>query len=194
MRLLRHACWLLALSGGIPAHAADDLSVEAQRKGAFVEVRARATIEAPLSVIWATLTDYERLPEFVPGLRKSRVVSRSGTSAIVEQSGEARFLVFTFPIDVMLESVEKPPYAIRVRALSGTLRHLDGGYEIEPEAEGGRFLLRWVGTIAPDISLPPLFGEVVMRMSIEDQFTGMVREIERREALRRAGDKDTRRK
>lgn len=193
MRLLHLACCLFFLGAG-SARAAEDLSVEAARKGAFVEVKARATIDAPLSVIWTTLTDYERLPEFVPGLKKSRVTSRSGSTVVVEQSGEARFLVFTFPIDVVLESVEKPPYSIRVRALSGTLRYLEGGYEVEPDQDPGKFILRWTGTIAPDVSLPPLFGEVVMRMSIEDQFTGMVREIDRREALRRAGDKDARRK
>ena len=34
--------------------------------------------------------------------------------------------------------------------------------------------------------MPPLLGELVMRSIIEDQFRGMVREIERRDALRRA--------
>lgn len=189
----RLACWLFLLAAAT-AQAAEDLSVVAARKGAFVEVKARATIDAPLSVIWTTLTDYEKLPEFVPGLKKSRVASRNGSTAVVEQSGEARFLMFSFPIDVVLEAVEMPPSSIRVRALSGTLRYLEGGYDVEAEPESGKFILRWVGTIAPDVSLPPLFGEVVMRMSIEDQFTGMVREIDRREALRRAGDKDARRK
>ncbi|MEI6720024.1 MAG: SRPBCC family protein [Betaproteobacteria bacterium] len=193
MPLSRLACWLFPLVAAT-ARAAEDLSVEAARKGAFVEVKARATIDAPLSVIWTALTDYEKLPEFVPGLKKSRVASRNGSTVVVEQSGEARFLMFSFPVDVVLEAVEKPQSSIRVRALSGTLRYLEGGYDVEAEPDSGKFILRWVGTIAPDVSLPPLFGEVVMRMSIEDQFTGMVREIDRREALRRAGDKDARRK
>lgn len=193
MRLLRLACWFPILAAAA-AHAAEDLSVEATRKGPYVEVRARATIDAPLSVIWTTLTDYERLPEFVPGLKKSRVVSRNGSTAIVEQSGEARFLMFTFPIDVTLEAVEKPPSSLRVRVLSGTLRYLDGGYSVDADPDSAKLVLHWVGTIAPDVSLPPLFGEVVMRMSIEDQFTGMVREIDRREALRRAAEMDARRK
>lgn len=193
MPLSRFACWVFLLAAAT-VHAAEDLSVEAARKGAFVEVKARATIDAPLGVIWAVLTDYEKLPDFVPGLKKSRVASRNGTTVVVEQSGEARFLMFSFPIDVVLEAVEKPQSSIRVRSLSGTLRYLEGGYDVEAEPDSGKFILRWVGTIAPDVSLPPLLGEVVMRMSIEDQFTGMVREIDRREALRRAGDKDARRK
>lgn len=181
---LRSTCWLLFL-GCVTVHAAEDLSVEATRTGEYVEVRARATVEAPFSVIWGTLTDYERLPEFIPGLRKSRILSRRGGRTIVEQTGAARFLFFSFPIDVKLEALENPPYSLRVRAISGTLRYLDGGYQLEGDPAGTKFILRWMGTIAPDVSLPPLFGEVVMRMSIEDQFSGMVREIERREAVRR---------
>ena len=57
---------------------------------------------------------------------------------------------------------------------------------MDPEPKGGKIVLSWVGAIIPDVSLPPLIGEVVMRMRIEDQFTGMVREIERRESVRRA--------
>jgi ribosome-associated toxin RatA of RatAB toxin-antitoxin module len=187
MRLLRLACWFLVL-GAVAAHAAEGLTVEATRKGPHVEVRARAVVDAPLSVIWTTLTDYERLPEFVSSMKKSRVTSRKGSTAIIEQVGEARFLMFTFPIDVTLEAKENPPMSIRVRALSGTLRHLEGRYDVEPDPDSAKFILRWTGTIAPDFSLPPLFGEVVMRMSIEDQFTAMVGEIERREALRRAAE------
>ncbi len=190
---LRLACWLLCL-GCAATHAAEDLTVEAARNGEYVEVRARATVDASISVIWGTLTDYERLPQFIPGLKKSRILSRNGATTIVMQSGSARFLFFSFPIDVKLEAVENPPSSLRVRALSGTLRYLEGGYQLEGDPAGTRFVLHWEGTIAPDVSLPPLFGEVVMRMSIEDQFTGMVREIERREALRGGKSADRRTK
>ena len=185
MRPLRFACLLLTF-GTAAAYAAGEVKVEAMRKGEFIDVRAYALVEAPLSVIWTTLTDYDRLPEFIPGLRKSRVLSRRGSTVIVEQSGEAHFLMFSFPIDVTLEALERPPFSIQVRALSGNLRHFEGGYMVDPDPAGPGMVLRWEGTIIPDISLPPLIGEVVMRMRIEDQFTGMVREIERREFVRRA--------
>ena len=184
MRPIRFACWLL-LFGTAAAHAAAEVKVEATRKGEFIDIRAVASIEAPLSVIWTALTDYDRLPEFIPGLRRSKVISRRGGTVVVEQSGEARFLMFSFPIDVTLEALERPQSSIQVRALSGNLRHFEGGYTVEAEASGTAMVLRWEGTIIPDVSLPPLIGEVVMRMRIEDQFTGMVREIERREASRR---------
>lgn len=179
-----HMLWMCSLGFAPTTQAAEDFLVEAQRKGELIEVRARAIVEAPLATVWATLTDYERLPEFVPGIRKSKVIARRGPTATVEQSGEARFLFFTYLIEVTVDSTERPPF-IEVKRVSGNVKHLEGRYETEVLEGGRKVLLRWNGAIAPDISLPPLIGEVLMRLSIEDQFGGMVREIERREAVRR---------
>ena len=185
-RLLLSCFWIAS------AGAAEDLSVEATRRGSAVEVRARATIDAPHAVVWDTLTDYNRLSEFIPGMLKSRIVEWRGNEAIVEQLGEAKFLFFSFPIDVTVGSASLPPDAITVRVIRGNLKRLEGGYRIE-RVDEGRVVLRWTGLIEPDAILPPLLGEAVMRANIEDQFTGMVREIERREALRRANAKESKR-
>ena len=185
MRVVLAFAAVLAVSS---AGAADDMSVEATRRGAAVEVVARATVRAAHEVVWSTLTDYDRLHEFIPGLRKSRLIEYRGSTAIVDQAGEARLLVLSFPIEVTLASTERPPNAIDVRLLKGNLRRLDGGYRIEP-GTGDELVLRWTGLLEPAEPLPPLIGEVLVRLSIEDQFFGMVREIERREALRRDKDK-----
>lgn len=169
------------------APAADDVSVETMRRGDAVEVSARAVLDAPQALVWATLTDYAGLPGFVPGLRASQVLERRGAIALVHQQGEARFLFFSRAIDVLVESTESPPSVIEVRLVKGSLRRLSGRYEIASlaTAAGSRIELRWTGTIEPESGLPPLIGEWLMRANIEDQFLGMVREIERREAGRR---------
>jgi ribosome-associated toxin RatA of RatAB toxin-antitoxin module len=191
MRALTFAafCCLLLLACAGAARAADDVSVEATRRDEALEVVCRAMLDAPLELVWQTLTDYGRLAEFIPGMRRSRVVERRGAAAVVEQSGEARFLFMTFPIEVTLVSTERPPYAIEVSVLKGNLKRLDGTYRIEPQG-GGRMLLTWTG-IVEALSMPPLLGEMVMRSNIEDQFRGMVREIERRDALRRGREGET---
>ena len=86
MRLLRFACWLL-IFGTSASHAEAEVKVEAIRKGEFIEARASAAIDAPLSVIWTTLTDYDRLPEFIPGLRRSKSPSRRDGPGSVEPAG-----------------------------------------------------------------------------------------------------------
>lgn len=177
LRALLLALWT-ATAGG-----ADGLSVETTRRGTAVEVRAYALIKAEHGTVWSTLTDYDHLSEFVPGMRSSRVLERRGNTWVVEQRGETRFLFFAHPVEVTVLATARPPYALDVRLLKGNLRRLDGGYRMEP-APGGRIVLRWIGLVEPQ-SLPPLLGELVMRASIESQFAGMVREIERREARSR---------
>jgi carbon monoxide dehydrogenase subunit G len=175
--------WLMLLVAPHLA-AATAVDVQTSRAGNLIEVHAQATIDAPLTTVWGTLTDYERLPEFIPGLKKSRVIARNGSTATVEQSGEARFLFFTVPIDVTLESIERPPLAIEVRRVAGSLRQLQGRYETQVLTATNQVQLRWTGSVEPESDLPPLIGEALMRHSIKAQFMGMVREIERREAAR----------
>ena len=182
MRALRGLAIAFLQAGA--AAAADDLTVDAFRRGAAVEVIARATLHAPQELVWRTLTDYDQLASFIPGMLKSRVIERRGPAAIVEQFGEVRFLFFRFPIEVTLSSVELPPDVIEVRVLKGNLRRLEGGYRIERGAAPDSLVLHWRGLIQPDAPLPPLLEEVIMRANIEDQFAGMVREIERRQAER----------
>lgn len=181
--ILRTSICLLVLLPAGGARAADNVSVEATRHDDALEVVSKAMLDAPLDLIWQTLTDYGRLAEFIPGMRRSRVLEQRGATFIVEQSGVATFLFVSTPIEVTLASTEHPPYAIEVSMIKGNLKRLDGAYRIEPQG-GGRMLLTWIGTVEAQ-SMPPLLGEMVMRSNIEDQFRGMVREIERRDALRR---------
>ena len=175
---------LLVLSLAAADARAEEISVEAQRREGALEVLCRALVEAPVELIWQTLTDYNRLAEFIPGMTSSRVLSRSGAVAVVEQLGAARFLFVSIPIEVTVASTERPPHAIEAKMLKGNLKRMEGAYRIEPLADG-RVRLSWRGIIEAEAA-PPLIGDLLMRSTIEDQFRGMVQEIERREELRRA--------
>src|SRR5262245_59808100 len=130
MRALACLALICLLAAG-EARGADNIFVDARRRDDSLEVTCRALLEAPLEVIWRTLTDYDRLHEFIPGMRSSRVVSRSAGVAVVEQAGEARFLFFTFPIEVTVSSTERPPYGIEAALVRGNLKRLEGAYRIE---------------------------------------------------------------
>ena len=162
-----------------PAQAATDISVVTTEQGAAIEVKARAVVHAPIELIWQTLTDYDHLSEFVPGIVSSRVVSRDGAQLVVEQRGSARLWIFSYSIRVTVASTERPYQTIDVHLLQGNLRRLDGGYRIEPRPDGSTEL-SWTGLVEPDTPLPTFIRNPVLRRTISEQFTGMVREIERR--------------
>jgi hypothetical protein len=185
--------WWVAVAAAagftIAVHAAvgaQDVAVDAERQGNALLVSAHATIRAPLPVIWRTLTDYDHLADFIPGMKQSRVLERRGSKAIVEQVGEASVLIFHYPIAVVVQSDEHYPTAIGVRVLTGNLRQLAGAYRIEA-VNGARdeFVLRWRGIIEPDIFLPLFITAPGLRETVADQFLGMVREIERRRGTTR---------
>jgi carbon monoxide dehydrogenase subunit G len=167
------------------AVAAENVSVEAQGRGTVIWVDASARIRAPQSLIWDTLTDYERLSDFIPGMQVSRLITRRGTSAIVAQKGKAGIFLFNYPIDVVVESVELPPGVIEIHVVRGNVKHLDGRYLIEQDpSDRERHVLRWQGAIEPVLALPAMITAPLLRSNIRDQFLGMVSEIERRNARR----------
>jgi len=173
--------WLLAL-GAVAAAAARpgaDISVVATSHDSAVEITAHAVVDAPAELIWQTLTDYDHLASFIPGLVSSRVVSRHGAQLVIEQKGGARWWFFSYPIRVTVSSYERPFQGIEVHLLQGNLRRLDGSYRIEPRPDG-RTELTWSGLIEPDTPLPAFIRTPLLRASISDQFAGLVREIERR--------------
>ena len=176
-------CPLAALLLAAPALAAEEVTIEAERRGDAIEVSARALVAATAPLVWQVLTDYERLPGFIPGITKSVVRERRGNRVVVEQTGEARFLVFSFPIEVRFEVNESPPDWIESRAVGGNLRRMDGRYDLRPvPGAGNRMELRYRGDIEPSFELPPLVGVAALRGMVEEQFSAMVAEIERRAA------------
>jgi len=174
----------LLLAAGVAA-AAEGLVVVAEARGSVVSVDIRATVTAPHAVIWSTLTDYGHLAEFIPGMQSSKITERRGATAIVEQHGEAGFLVFSYGIDVVVASTEYHPDTIEIRVLKGNLKRLDGRYQVERGEKEGSWTVRWVGLIEPSIPLPQFLNVRLIRGSLVDQFRGMIDEIERRDVLRR---------
>ena len=184
---MRFSCWvrtfpnllaaLFAFQAAV-ALGADDLWVDVDRNGSSFAVRAEATVAAPVSTVWQVLTDYDHLARFIPGLSSSVVQARSANRVVLEQKGEARFLVFSYPIEVRLEVLESPTDSIVSRAIDGNLKRMRGRYELR--SGNGGIQLRYRGELEPAFSLPPIIGTLAVRTMVEEQFGAMVAEIERR--------------
>ena len=184
----RVGCWVLLLllvPMGIAA-AAEGVLVSAESRGTAVAIDARATIHAPHALIWSTLTDYGHLAEFVPGMQSSKITERRGATAIVEQRGEAGFLIFSYGIDVVVASTEYYPDTIEIRVLKGNLKRLEGRYQVERGEKEGSWTVSWAGLIEPSLMLPQFLGVRLIRGSLVEQFRGMIDEIERRDMIRRS--------
>lgn len=143
---------------------------------------------ASLDVAWRTLTDYEHLPQFVPGLQSVRVLRRSRVDGLerllVEQRGEFRWLFYTQPVAVRMDVVQHAPTRVDARGVStpgddaAHLEYFEGRYELEPVGAGVR--VRYTARIVPRFALPPLIGTLAVRQTVTTQFDAMMAEIDRR--------------
>jgi len=180
MQTMRRLLWF-ALAFPALCYPAD-ISLQVTRHGDSFEVEAAAEFEAEVTLAWEVLTDYDRLSEFIPGMHSSRIVSRDKRKVIVDQSGDAKLLFFSFPMQVRLEIEEFPYERIVSRAIEGNFKEMSGAYTLE--ARSRRLLLRYTGSLTPDFSIPPLVGTMLVRNTMEKRFGAMVDEIVRRQRLR----------
>lgn len=169
---------LLVLLAAMPALGAE-VAVNVARHSEAFDVEASAEFAGTVARTWQVLTDYGRLAKFIPGMRVSRVVSRNGNQAVLEQMGETRVLFFSYNIDVRLAVTEYPYERVSSRALAGNFREMRGTYSLE--AGQGRILLRYSGHLVPDFFVPPVIGTFALRRNIETSFRALVGEIERRQ-------------
>jgi len=159
-------------------------------------LQADAELAADRRTAWLTLSDYERLPQFVPGIQQVRVLARVAGSGserlLVEQSGEFRWLWFVQPVQVWLDVVHEPPARVLARSVlpSGvgadrsTLREFEGSYELT-EIDATRSRLAYRARVEPMRPLPPLLGTFLLRQAAGEQFRALVAEIDRRGAAAR---------
>ena len=73
-RSLTHIAALLLLAGAAWALSDDEVTVD-YRDGTYYGSLRLRTPASP-AVVMAVLTDFERMPEFMPGLTSSRIVAR----------------------------------------------------------------------------------------------------------------------
>jgi ribosome-associated toxin RatA of RatAB toxin-antitoxin module len=71
--------------------------------GGVYTVAASFAVSEPPDTVMAVLTDYARIPKFMPDVEVSRVLERTATGAIVEQEALSRFMLFSKRIYLVLD-------------------------------------------------------------------------------------------
>lgn len=178
--------YILAFLFAVPwiAHAAPEVHVE-RRHGVF-QVHVDTPVAVDAQTAWQVLTDYNRLAEFVPDMRLSRIISAPGAPLLLEQKGGAGFLLFRVSIEVVLQVDESPPERLKFHAVSGNMKQMHGEWRIRRAGEAVR--LSYKAELEPDFWVPPLIGTALMRRDIGKQVAGVVQEMLKRHGAGRDSD------
>jgi ribosome-associated toxin RatA of RatAB toxin-antitoxin module len=175
-RWLRSGILVAALAA--PCLASAQIEVRIERKHGVFQVHAESAVAVDAATAWQVLTDYNELARFVPDMRSSRIVSAPGRPLLLEQHGEAGFLIFNLDIQVVLQIDETPPDRLAFRAVSGNMKRMQGEWRIQRDARTIR--LAYQAEIEPDFWVPPLIGSGVLKRNVERQVSGVVQEMLKR--------------
>ncbi len=122
--------------------------------------RLAAQLRTPVEyeLLWSTLTDYERLSEFIPNLALSRVISRNENQVQLRQVGSQKLLGLTFSAEVLLELVENFAGGIlQFQLIKGDFRRFEGAWKLTklPNSKGTSLLyeLTVQGCVGMPVSL-----------------------------------------
>jgi ribosome-associated toxin RatA of RatAB toxin-antitoxin module len=154
------AGWLAA-----PLRAADDepvrQAVTVQEAAGVYSVRARFQVPQPPAVALAVLTDYARIPQFMPDVKTSVVLERSAGRAVVEQEGVSRLMMFSKRVHLVLEITEGAD-TLRFRDRCGrSFTSYEGTWRMSARAGGTDIFYEL--TARPSFSVPEAILKRLLR-------------------------------
>jgi hypothetical protein len=176
----------------------DELNIDVRRTGRSFEAEAVLELAADAQTVWDTITDYDALPGFMPGIHACRVIERrpltkAAEHLVVEQHGEFRFLLFAQAMTVRLNIEHRLLRVAEAKAVSFDLglfkrRAIDvfeGRYELTPQigrSSAPRTQLRYTAVIGLRLPPPPFVGSAAVRQNLSAQLEAVAREVARRSA------------
>ena len=141
------------------------------------DVVASGTVKAAPAAVWKVLTDYEAMPEFVPDLEKTKVISRAGNRVLIEQAGVARFLFLSRAIELVVHASEEPMTSIDIKLVSGDMKVYTCRWEMTPLPDGGT-RIAYTGTMVPKFYVPGMLGSNIIRRDIERMMKAVLERLD----------------
>ncbi|BBN07839.1 protein MpPKC8 [Marchantia polymorpha subsp. ruderalis] len=145
----------LDVSEDIRRQGPDAVQVIVEKTGSNQrKITAKILIRASLEDVWALLTDYERLADFIPGLAVSEMLEKRGNGARLYQVGEQDIaLGVKFKAKAVVDCEEKPsevhPNLVRrdidFNTIEGDFQIFKGTWRIEQVGGPSTFTTRTVG-------------------------------------------------
>ncbi len=179
-RTLVHTAALLLLAGlALSARALSDDEVTVDYRDGTYYGSLRLRTPASPAVVMAVLTDFERMPEFMPGLTSSRIVARHHNQYQVAQQGKISFGPFSMPFESLRQIELVDGRRILSKSLSGSARRMQSVMQVRP-LEGGSEIDYRI-EIEPANWLPSSLGSNFLQHELAEQFNALSREMLRRQ-------------
>ena len=182
--------FVFALTAPAAGAAPDsDIIVSARKEGPEILIDVDCPVQAPLSVIWDVLTDYDHMSAFISTVEYSAIEARRGKLLVVRQKGKTKVGLLTFSFEGVREVEIIDRVEIRSHYISGDLEA--SAFTTRVIDVGGVPHIVNIGRYVPRQWIPPLVGPAVISGETRRQFEDIRKEILRRSATRSASGSGT---
>jgi hypothetical protein len=177
---MRLAAALFVLALSLPAAAAgnDDIAVKVRKEGETIHVSVDCPVQAPPSVAWEVMTDYDNMAKFISNLTESNVRMHMGNRMQVAQKGKASRGPLSISFENMREIELVPKSEIRSKLIEGDVLPAQFVTRIE-EREGVTHVMH-TGSYTPSMWVPPGIGPAMIEAETRKQYGEYRAEILRR--------------
>jgi ribosome-associated toxin RatA of RatAB toxin-antitoxin module len=176
---------LLATAAWPTPSRADDIQIlRCRARGDSLQLSAVAAVAAPREQVWAVLTDYEHMRQFVPGIYRARRLRLGSEGPLVEVVGVGRVLWVNRYALTVLQTRESAPESLGFRAVAGDFRSMRGLWRLESSG-AGRTRVHCQLEATPRWWMPDFLLAWAARGEFKLRMRAIGREAERRARLRR---------
>jgi ribosome-associated toxin RatA of RatAB toxin-antitoxin module len=141
----------------------------------------RVLVKAPMTTVWAVLTDYNNFKTFMPNVESSKLLSSHGNQRIFEQVNVAQILAFKFQSRLHIAATESYPKQIVFKAIDGDIKSLEGLWKLNSVVAGNHNQV----LITHNVKVEPGSGnrDLYLRLyktGLESTLVSIKQEVERR--------------
>jgi carbon monoxide dehydrogenase subunit G len=169
--------WVTIFTGVAVLQAAPVADVTVHETNGTYVVTAQFEVAATPATALHVLSDYDRIPEFAPGVQRSVVKERQGSRVVVEQEAVSRVLMFSKRVHLLL-AIEQDATSIAFRDTCGrSFRSYSGSWRVGPSGEGATVVYTLSATPAFDV--PRFLLVRLLKKESAEMIANLQREIER---------------
>ncbi len=189
-RLVASALMMLAVSMaldlvGTAGEPEPQASVRVREERGVYSVTAAFQVPQRREIARAVLTDYERIPRFMPGVETSVVLERTPGRAVITQDAVSRVMMFRKRVHLLLEILEGPD-TLDFRDRSGdSFARYEGSWRL-CDVEAGT-VITYQLTAQPAFDVPEFLLKRLLKRDSGQMIDGLRREIEARAGRHGAG-------
>jgi ribosome-associated toxin RatA of RatAB toxin-antitoxin module len=155
--------------------ASSELPVTVIESDGVYRVTATFTVPQSPAMAIAVLTDFERIPQYVPDMKTSTIIERNEAGPVVEQEAVAKFMMFSKRVHLILQISEEAG-TIRFRDRCGrSFAVYEGAWSVRPSAGGTAITYQLAAK--PSFDVPAFLLKRLMRHDAVELIANITNEI-----------------